>query len=285
VSAAVLSAAGGIIRPARRPPGWRPPGPVDRAELAPELVPGPGEDLCWLAGNWRILQRQGGHRFSLDDLVTAHFAARVAPRPPARILDLGCGIGSVLLFCAWRFPRARCHGLEAQPASAALARRSIAGNGVADRCTVELTDFRDLAGLAAGAIHDLVTGTPPYFPRGTGVESGHPQRAACRFEHRGGIEAYCAAAALALSPTGVFAVCAPTVQLDRVPAAAAAAGLTIVRRQEVIPRAGKPPLFSLFALQREEAPLHWEAPLVVRDERGRRTEAFVELRGEMGMPP
>jgi hypothetical protein len=28
-----------------------------------------------------------------------------------------------------------------------------------------------------------------------------------------------------------------------------------------------------------------ESPLVVRDERGRRTEEFVALRAEMGMPP
>jgi tRNA1Val (adenine37-N6)-methyltransferase len=280
VSTAVLSPSGGIIRLPRRPPGWRAPGPAAREH--PALVPGPGEDLCWLAGNWRILQRQGGHRFSLDDLVTAHFAARVAPHEPARILDLGCGIGSVLLFCAWRFPEARCDGVEAQPASAALARRSIAGNGVADRCSVALGDFRE---LRPAPLADLVTGTPPYFPRGTGVESGHPQRAACRFEHRGGIEAYCAAAAAALAPAGVFAVCAPAVQLDRVAPAAAAAGLAIIVRQDVVPRAGKPPLFSLFAMQRAAGALQWEAPLVVRDSRGRRTEEFVHLRGEMGMPP
>jgi tRNA1Val (adenine37-N6)-methyltransferase len=280
VSTAVLSAAGGLIRLPRRPPGWRAPGPP--AGEHPALVPGPGEDLCWLAGNWRILQRQGGHRFSLDDLVTAHFAARVAPRTPARILDLGCGIGSVLLFCAWRFPEARCEGLEAQPASAALARRSIAGNGVADRCSVALGDFR---ALQSAPVADLVTGTPPYFPCGTGVESDHPQRAACRFEHRGGIEAYCAAAAAALAPGGVFAVCAPTVQLDRVAPAAAAAGLTIIVRQAVVPRAGKPPLFSLFAMQREAGDSRWDPPLVVRDARGRRTEEFVRLRAEMGMPP
>jgi hypothetical protein len=27
-----------------------------------ELWPGPDEDLCWLAGNWRLLQRLDGHR-------------------------------------------------------------------------------------------------------------------------------------------------------------------------------------------------------------------------------
>jgi tRNA1(Val) A37 N6-methylase TrmN6 len=252
---------------------------VERAEL----WPGPDEDLCWLAGNWRILQRRQGHRFSLDDLVTAHFAARVAA-PPGRLLDLGCGIGSVLLFLAWRFPAARGLGWEAQPASAALARRSIAWNGVEERCSVELGDFRE---RRPATIFDLVTGTPPYFIRGTGVESGQDQRAACRFEHRGGIEAYCAAAAPCLAPGAPFVACAPSGQSFRVAAAAQAAGLALVRWQEVIPRAGKAPLFSVFAMKAiaHADPCRREPALVVRDERGQRTAAFVALRAEMGMPP
>ena len=62
----------GIVRPARRPPGWAAPGPRPGRERV-ELGPRPGEDLCFLAGDWRILQRLGGHRWSLDDLVTAWF--------------------------------------------------------------------------------------------------------------------------------------------------------------------------------------------------------------------
>jgi tRNA1Val (adenine37-N6)-methyltransferase len=285
--------AAGVVRPARRPAGWVAPGPTPVELGRPELEPAAGEDLCWLAGNWRILQRQRGHRFSIDDVVTAHFAvstfvAGAAPATePARALDLGCGIGSVLLFVAWRFPGARCLGVEAQPLSASLARRSIARNGAEARCTVEVGDFRERRWPAAG--FDLVTGTPPYFPRGAGVESDREQCAPCRFEHRGGIEDYCAAAARALSPSpaALLALCAPAGQAARVAQAAAASGLAIVRRQEIVPRAGKPPLFSVFALCRlafARGRRH-EAPLIVRDEAGRRTPAFVGLRAEMGMPP
>ena len=52
----------------------------------------------------------------------------MAPPPPRRCLDLGCGIGSVLLMVAWQFPHARVVGVEAQRRSAAMARRSIAYN-------------------------------------------------------------------------------------------------------------------------------------------------------------
>lgn len=275
----------GIVRRARRPAGWVAPGPRPATPAhRPELWPGPGEDLCYLAGEWRILQRTGGHRYSLDDLLTAHHAAEACgARAPARVLDLGCGIGSVLLFLAWRFPDARCLGLEAQPVSAAMARRSVAWNGAGDRCQVRDGDLRDAALLLAGeAPFDLVTGTPPYFPPGTGTESEKIQCAPCRFEHRGGVEAYCAAAAALLTPGGVFALCLP--DEGRVARAAAACGLVVTRQRPVIPRAGKAPLFTLFTLGRsgdhERLP-----PLAVRDARGARTDEFRSIRAAMGMPP
>ena len=280
------AAAAGIVRPARRPSGWVAPGPTPTPPVGrDDLWPQPGEDLCFLAGNWRILQRTDGHRFSLDDLVTAHFATVMAARP-GRLLDLGCGIGSVLLFLAWRFPQARCLGIEAQPVSAALARRSLAWNGAQDRCEVRLGDFREVA-LEDAAIDpfDLITGTPPYFPRGTGVESGAIQRAPCRFEHRGGIETYCEVAARLLRPGAPFVACAPTSQSDRVMAAAREAGLHLARRRDVIPRAGKAPLFTVFAFVNEAVRAIADPPLVVRDAHSRRTEEFVALRAQMGMPP
>jgi tRNA1(Val) A37 N6-methylase TrmN6 len=281
------SGRGGIVRAARRPPGWEAPGPPPPPPPSESaLWPGPGEDLCWLAGDWRILQRVDGHRWSLDDLVTAWLAAAACPRAPARTLDLGCGIGTVLLFVAWRFPEARALGIEAQALSADLARRSLAWNGVEGRVEVRHGDFRDPAHSPEGAVFDLVTGTPPYFPDGSGLESAHPQRAACRFEHLGGIEDYCAAAARLLAPGGTFVACEAAAQAARVAEAARQAGLAVERWLDVIPRAGKPPLFSAFTLRARAIarPAPGEV-LVVRDADGKWTDAFRSLRHEMGMPP
>lgn len=253
-----------------------------------DLWPGPDEDLCWLAGNWRILQRLDGHRTSLDDLLTAYLAVdMVASAPPARCLDLGTGIGSALLFLAWRFPFARLSGIEAQEVSAGLAKRSLAWNGITDRAQIRVGDFRDDANLAGWPSFDLITGTPPYFPVGAGPESEQVQRAPCRFEHRGGIEAYCLAAAPRLAPGAPFIACEAWNQRERVLPAARAAGLALVRWREIVPREGKEPLLCVFAM-REAAhaeALRVEPPLVVRDRDGRRTEEFMAIRGAMGMPP
>jgi tRNA1Val (adenine37-N6)-methyltransferase len=260
--------------------------PVFPAQLD-ALWPGPDEDLCWLAGNWRILQRTDGHRTSLDDLVTAYVAATmVEAAPPLRCLDLGCGIGSVLLFLAWRFPHAELLGIEAQEVSAGLAARSLAWNGIEARAQVEVADFRHRPMVGAQAGFDLVTGTPPYFPVGAGPESEHVQRAPCRFEHRGGIEAYCLAAAPSLAAGAPFVACEAWNQRERVEPAAHAAGLSLVRWREVVPREGKEPLLCVFAMRgREHAePLVIDPPLVVRDRAGRRTAEFRAVREAMGMP-
>lgn len=288
---------GGIVRVPRRPAGWIAPGPRPSAWDDPALAPRAGEDLCWLAGDWRILQRVDGHRWSLDDLVTAWFAAEtVAGTPPRRHADIGCGIGSVLLLVAWRFPELRSVGVEAQDVSLALARRSVAGNGAAARCEVRHGDLRDPSVFAADERFDLVTGTPPYLPPGTARESERVQCAPCRIEHRGGIEDYCSTASRLLAPDGWFVTCAGGAQASRVEDAARAAGLRVARRRDVVPRAGKAPLLGVHALRRRTDPTRSETdaiadatmdilpPLVVRDAHGDWTPEFRDLRRAMGMP-
>ena len=269
----------GVIRPARRPTGWVPPGPLPagaggRADLEPKA----DEDLCYLSGEWRLFQKLEGHRWSLDDLVTAWVAARHLTGA-SQALDLGCGLGSVLLMLAWKGQQARVTGVEAQPERASMARRSIAFNGVESRCAVLDGDLR---AIELGPNFGLVTGTPPYFPRGSGTEAEADHVSACRFEHRGGVEAYLSAAERHVSPDGVFVMCAATLEDERVRAAASslhARGLL-----HVVPRAGKAPLVSVWTFTRSAGSCAPEE-LVVRDAAGQWTPAFQRVRGEMGLPP
>jgi tRNA1(Val) A37 N6-methylase TrmN6 len=165
-----------------------------------------------------------------------------------------------------------------------LAARSLVWNGIADRAEIRVRDFRESE--AVTGVFDLVTGTPPYFPVGAGPQSERVQRGPCRFEHRGGIEAYCVAAAPRLAPGAPFVACEAWIQRERVEPAARAAGMSLVRWREIVPRTGKEPLLCIFAMRKadEAEPLVVEAPLVVRDEHGRRTKEFAALRGAMGMP-
>src|SRR5262249_27018325 len=155
----------------------------------------------------------------------------VQDAPPAHMADLGCGIGAVLLLLAWRFPAAHGVGVEAQRVSIELARRSLAWNGADRRCEVRHGGLREPASIPEGTILDLVRGTPPYLPVGTARGSSRSQWAGCHLELRGGIEAYCAAAARLLGPGGWFVTCAGAAQDERVRDGAANAGLAAVRRR------------------------------------------------------
>lgn len=275
------------MRAARRPDGWRAPGPLPAPAPDPALGPHRGEDLCYLAGDWRILQQVAGHRWSLDDLVTAWVATRaVATKPPARFLDLGCGIGTVLMLVAWAFPDATGVGIEAQRVSVDLARRSLAWNGAASRCEVQEGDFRDRADVG---VFDLVTGTPPYLTPGHATVSQRRQCGPCHFEERGAVEDYCAAAARLLAPAGRFVTCAAAFQHERVLSGSAAAGLAIAAELRVVPRAGKAALFHVYALRSRDVVDVAASPvpeqLVVRDHGGAWTPAFTNVRAAMGLPP
>lgn len=199
-------------------------------------------------GNWRLWQRRGGHRTSTDDLLTAWLAADTADGRPERYLDIGCGIGSVLLMTAHALRPALSVGVEAQPQSALMARRTVSELPDPPPILVHNADLRDVSADALGGPFDRITGSPPYLPLGTGVVSPDPQRAACRFELRGGIEEYCAAAARCLTPEGLFSVVFQTIWDDRVLEAGAAAGLTLVERADVRTREDRSePFLSVYA--------------------------------------
>jgi len=237
-----------------------------------------------LTASFRLIQRRRGHRFSVDDLATAWEAMRAAPDPES-FLDLGCGGGSVLLMVAWRHPAARGFGIEAQDISIELARRNVHENGLGGRVTLLHGDLRDVTREWTYGSCALVTGTPPYLPLGTASPSPDPQRAAARIELRGGVEDYLAAAARVLTPEGVVVVCADGRHPERVVRGAADAGLEPVRRVDIVPRAGRRTLFSVWTCARTSRGALDHTEVVMRDERGERTEASRAMRRAFGLDP
>jgi len=270
--------------------GWAKPGPIPPGALSLPDVPS-DETLDAISGHFRIFQFRDGHRFSTDDVLTAWYGTSWAPSA-SRVLDLGSGIGSVGMIAAWRLPGACVVTIEAQEDSVRLARKSAAYNGLESRYEIRHADFRDAAALAANETFDLVLGSPPYFPLGTGVESDHPQKLACRFELRGDIADYVHVAASHLGPGGVFACVFPEDQRERLERAVGAASMTIVRRRPVVFRAGEAPLVGLFLTMRAtDLPAGardrtWvEPPLIVRAANGSVHPEYAVVKLSVGFPP
>jgi tRNA1(Val) A37 N6-methylase TrmN6 len=208
-----------------------------------------------------LWQRVKGHRFSSDDTATAYVAAHAAPAA-RRILDLGCGIGTVLLHMAWTHRDATLVGIEAQAISFELLARNVAASGFGERIAIHHGDLRE---VVVGGGFDLVTGTPPYFPVGTAVDAMDEQRAYARIEYRGGLPDYVAAGATALTASGSLVLCGDARAEDRLRDAAASAGLHVVARTAIIAHAPRPPLFAVWTLARDAEPFVSEQ-LVLRDE-------------------
>jgi tRNA1(Val) A37 N6-methylase TrmN6 len=269
--------------------GWAKPGPLPPAGEGA----GAGETLDAISGHFRLFQLRDGHRFSTDDILTAWYgttwcsSARTA-------LDLGSGIGTVGMICAWRLQGAKFVTVEAQSESVALACKSARYNGLQNRYEIREGDFRDAQVLRADEKFDLITGSPPYWPLSDGVQSEHPQKVACRFELRGSIADYCSTAAKHLAPGGFFACVFPhePAQLVRVEAAAKDSGLVIVRKRPVVFRENDAPLVALFGMMRAEDLPEWfrgatwvEPDLIIRTHDGKIHPEYSAVKLAIGFPP
>lgn len=227
-----------------------------------------------------LVQRRDGHRFSSDDMATAFVACQQAPGA-RRVLDMGCGIGSVLLHLAWSLPEATLVGVEAQAISFALLAENVRRNGLGARVTVRHGDLREVVPGLGAPPFDLVTGTPPYFPPDTARDALDEQRAYARIEYRGGIDAYVIAGASALGPGGTLVLCGAASTEPRLERAAHEVGLHVVARTAVVAHAPKPPLFAVWTLRREDTP-RVDSVLTLRDHTGQTTADAARLRAFSG---
>ena len=83
-------------------------------------------------------------RAQLDKL--DHICRKLRLRAGERLLDVGCGWGGLVRFAAREYG-AQAVGVTLSTRQAAYARRRIEKEGLADRCSVELLDYRELKSL------------------------------------------------------------------------------------------------------------------------------------------
>jgi tRNA1Val (adenine37-N6)-methyltransferase len=249
-------------------------GPGDLAETTQDDAGG--------EAGWLIAQRKIGHRHSVDDVLTAWYALQVSPAVSEH-LDLGTGIGTVGLLTLWGMgEKARLICVEAQEISFRLLQANLDANGIRSRVDCSHGDLRQ---FALSRKMPLITGSPPYFPTGTGILPQDSQKAHARFELRGDVSDYARAAMAHLSPGGWFVLCFPTPQKQRAITSITQAGFKIARQKDVIPRATLAPLFTLFACRHAAdftGETEEEAPFTVRHADGCLTEEMAQVRRSFG---
>lgn len=140
-------------------------------------------------------------RVSTDSMVLADFC-RI--RPGSRVLDLGCGCGTLGLLLLGADETLRVCGIEIQEAAARQARENAEENGVSDRFCVVCGDLRQAHAEIAPGGFDCVLSNPPYYPPKSGHLHAQDSLCAARSEICCPFDALCAAAARALRWGGRF---------------------------------------------------------------------------------
>jgi tRNA1Val (adenine37-N6)-methyltransferase len=149
-----------------------------------------------------IRQPARGYRFSVDPLLLCSF---VEGGGAGTVADLGTGCGVIPLIMARRLPEAEIVGVELQPEMAALARRNLEANGLAERVRIVETDILHLRQVLPHAGFDLVLANPPYRRRGTGRLSPTAGRDLARHESTATVGDFLAAAKYLCRPKGRIA--------------------------------------------------------------------------------
>jgi tRNA1Val (adenine37-N6)-methyltransferase len=251
----------------------------------PSLAQEMGEELfvSGLVGPYRIFQRTNGHRHGLDDATTAWYALQKAPAVK-RTLDLGAGTGTVGLAVLWGLgPGAELTCVEAQEMSYKLLTENVAGNGLSGFVRTIHGDIRD---LNLGERFPLITGSPPYFPIGTGSLPEDSQKAHARFELRGDVGDYARAAKRHLTEDGLFVFCFPFQQKGRCRKLVTEVGFRLMTIRDVVPMKSKPPLFSLYCASLTfTGAMKEEEPFFVAFEDGKYTPEMRALQATRGFGP
>lgn len=209
------------------------------------------ETLDSVTRTLRIIQKKRGHRAASDDVFLAWAAVRACPEAK-RVLDLGCGKGTVAMLLLRCLPRCRVVGVEALDMSHELAVRNAVLNKLENRFEPRLGDLRDPSVLVGEPPFDLITGAPPFKPLGTGTLPKSTQRAASRFELRGGVREYAETASAHLAPKGKVVILMDGLELSRVRAEESllSVGLFPHLRLSVKPRPDRPPVYWIIEADR-----------------------------------
>lgn len=128
---------------------------------------------------YRIIQDSRSFCFGIDAVLLADFAQI---KRGERVVDLCCGNGVIPLLIAAKTQASEIFGLEIQPSSCQLARRSVSLNGEEGRIHILLGDVKVPQQELQEASFDVITVNPPYKEAGGNLQNEKEELAIARHE-------------------------------------------------------------------------------------------------------
>lgn len=238
----------------------------------------PGERVDELQRNgYRIIQDPGRFCFGMDAVLLSGFA-RV--KEGDKVLDMGTGTGIIPILLEAKTKAAHLTGLEIQPESADMARRSVQLNHLEDKIDIIQGDIKEAGNIFKAASFDVVTCNPPYMIGQHGLTNPESPKAIARHEVLCTFEDVAASAAKLLRPGGNFFLVHRPFRLVELFAALTKNGLEPKRMQLVCPFADKEPNMVLIEANRGGRPrMQVEKPLIIYEKPGVYTSEIYEIYG------
>lgn len=201
----------------------------------PDRLPDLGNDESLddlILGGLQIIQPRSGYRFSIDAILLAHFPEL---QRGIQIFDLGTGSGVVALLLAYRHSEVHITGLEIQEQMVDRACRSVHYNDLDQRITIQQADINQIPVSWTAAQADLVVCNPPFWKKGQGKISHHPEQAIARHELEVNLEAVIKASHHLLKAGGRLAMILPARRLAELLQELDRSGLSPTRLRMVHP--------------------------------------------------
>ena len=140
----------------------------------------PGERLDDLQiGGLELIQNPAGFCFGVDAVFLSDFAK---VKPGETVLDMGTGNGIIPILLSAKTKGRKFTGLEIQPETAEMARRSVKYNHLEDRIEIVTGDIREAADLFRPSFFDVITTNPPYMLAEHGLQNPDGAKAVARHE-------------------------------------------------------------------------------------------------------
>lgn len=223
----------------------------------------------------KLIQNPSWFCFGMDAVLLSAFAC---VREGQECLDLGCGNGVIPILLAGKTKGRSFTGLEIQSDIAAMAARSVLGNGLSDRVKIINGDIREAVGIFGAASFDVITGNPPYLMKSHGLtnEAGH--KAVARHELMCTLEQFIDNAAKLLKPGGHFFMVHRPFRLAEIISCMVAHKLEPKRMRLVYPYVDKEPNMVLIeGVRGGNSRITVEKPLIVYERENEYTEEVRRL--------
>jgi len=238
----------------------------------------PGERIDELQRNgYRIIQNPERFCFGMDAVLLSGFARA---KKQERCLDLGCGNGIIPILMEAKTEGKHFTGLEIQPESADMARRSVALNGLQDRIDIVEGDIKDASKIFGASSFHVVTTNPPYMTAQHGLTNLYEAKTIARHEVLCNLEDIIRESARLLMPGGRFYMVHRPFRLAEIISLMVQYRMEPKRMRLVYPYVDREPNMVLIeGLRGGKSRMTVEKPLIVYKEPGKYTDEIYNVYG------